>query len=190
MSTPLGQALAEHATAAASLESVASEMDALVACAIATLRSGGKLLLLGNGGSAALCQHLATELVVRFRRERAPLAAMALGADGAVLTAAANDLSFDAVFARQVEALARPGDLVLAASTSGESENVLRAMAAARARGCPTAALLGKNGGRLRSAVDIAVVVPSAQVGRVQECHLILGHFLCDEIEKAFTDGR
>jgi len=190
MTTPLGRALAEHAAAAASLESAASEMDALVACAIATLRSGGKLLLLGNGGSAALCQHLVAELVVRFRRERAPLAAMALVADGAILTAAANDLSFDTVYARQVEALARPGDLVLGVSASGESENVLRAMAAARARGCPTAALLGGNGGRLRSAVDIAVVVPITQVSLVQECHLVLGHFLCDEIEKAITDGR
>jgi D-sedoheptulose 7-phosphate isomerase len=189
MTPLLRQALNEHAEAVASLPAVASDMEALAARAITTLRSRGRLLLLGNGGSAALCQHIATELVVRFRRERAALPALALGADAALLTAVANDLSFDAVFERQVEALAQPGDLVLGVSTSGASENVVRAMLAARARGCVTAALLGGDGGRVRSVVDIAVVVPTDKVDRVQECHLVLCHFLCDEIERAFTDA-
>jgi len=189
MSTPLSQALTEHTEAVASLAAVAAEMEALCGRAILTLRSGGRLLLLGNGGSAALCQHVATELMVRFRRDRQALAAIALSADAALLTAIANDISFDQVFARQVEALAHAGDLVLAASTSGESENVVRAMLTARARGCVTAALLGGSGGRLRALVDIAVVVPSNRVDLLQECHLVLGHFLCDQIERAFVDG-
>jgi len=185
----LRRLVTEHGEAVASLAALDSVMDALAERATATLRAGGTLLLIGNGGSAALCQHIATELVVRFRRERAALAALALTADSALLTAVANDACFDAVFARQVEALARPGDLLRAASTSGDSENVVRGVQAARERGCATAALLGHDGGRLRSLVDIAVVVPDRRVDRVQECHLLLAHCLCDEIERAFGDA-
>jgi D-sedoheptulose 7-phosphate isomerase len=190
MASTLERALTAHLEAAGALANLAREMDALAALANATLRAGGKLLLLGNGGSAALCQHIATELVARFRRDRPALAAIALTTDAVLLTAVANDLAFDLIFSRQVEALAQPGDLVLGASTSRESENVVRGIQAARTRGCATAALLGGDGGRLRCLVDIAVVVPSREVDRVQECHLFLGHYLCDEIERAFADAN
>lgn len=190
MSETLQRALAEHGEALSAVATLAPELDALAGRAMRTLRAGGKLLLLGNGGSAALCQHVATELVARFRRDRPALAAIALTADSTLLTAVANDSSFDRVFSRQVEALARPGDLVLAASTSGESENVVRGVQAARERGCATAALLGGTGGRVRALVDIAIQVPGCRADRIQELHLLLAHCLCDEIERAFADGE
>jgi len=150
-----------------------------------TFRSGGKLLLCGNGGSAADAQHIAAEYVVRFRRARRALPAIALTTDSSVLTAGGNDLGFEEVFARQVRALGRPGDLLVLHSTSGESENLLRAAQAAREVGVSTAALLARGGGRLRGQVDLALVVPTDVTARAQELHLALQHVVCDLVDRA-----
>ena len=148
------------------------------------LARGGKLLFCGNGGSAADAQHLAAEYVVRFRRHRRPLPALALTTDTSVLTAGANDLGFETVFARQVEALGVNGDLLFLHSTSGESHNLLMAAEAARELGMTTVAFLAKGGGRLAKMVDIALVVPTESSARAQEIHLALGHILCGLVEE------
>jgi len=155
----------------------------------AALDGGGKLMLCGNGGSAADAQHLAAEYVVRFARDRRPLAAIALTTDTSVLTAAGNDMGFEAVFERQVRALGRPGDLLILHSTSGESENLLRAATAARAMGVGTIAFLARGGGRLGGAVDHPVVVATTSTARAQEMHLALGHIVCDLVERAMREG-
>jgi D-sedoheptulose 7-phosphate isomerase len=141
------------------------------------------LFFAGNGGSAADAQHIATEYVVRYQAQRPGLRAVALTTDTSLLTACANDLGFDEVFARQIEALTRPGDLVILHSTSGESPNVVRAAQAARARGVPVIAFLGRGGGQLRELADVAVVVPSDDTARIQELHLALEHAICEIVE-------
>jgi D-sedoheptulose 7-phosphate isomerase len=151
-----------------------------------TLEAGGTLLFCGNGGSAADAQHLAAEYVVRLRGERRALPALALTTDTSVLTAAANDHGFESVFARQVEAMGREGDLLFLHSTSGESENLLRAADAARTRGLRTVALLARSGGRLKDRVHHALVVPTDDTALAQEVHLALGHEICDRIERSF----
>ncbi len=149
------------------------------------LAAGGKVLAFGNGGSAADAQHLAAELVGRFRRERPGLAALALSTDPSVLTALANDYGFEAVFRRQVEALGRPGDVAFAISTSGRSPNVLEALRAARARGLVTVGLTGGGGGSLRPLVDYMIDVPHADTQRIQEVHAMVVHVLCQAVEEA-----
>jgi len=153
-----------------------------------TLRGGGKLLFCGNGGSAADAQHLAAEYVVRFARERRPLAALALTTDTSVLTAAANDYGFESVFERQVRALALRGDLLVLHSTSGESENLIRAARAAREIGVTSVGVLARGGGRLKALVDLALVVPTDETSRAQELHLALGHVVCDIVEQRITE--
>lgn len=147
------------------------------------LAGGGKLLIFGNGGSAADAQHFATELVVRFERERAAIPALALSTDTSVLTAAANDFGFERVFARQIEALGRPGDVAFGISTSGSSANVLRGIQAAAAAGLQTIALTGRDGGPLGAAAAIHVNVPEASTARVQEVHMTVIHAICALIE-------
>ena len=148
------------------------------------LRAGGKLLVFGNGGSAADAQHLSAELVGRFQKERAAIPAIALTVDTSVLTSVANDYSFKQVFARQVEALGRPGDVALGISTSGESPNVVAALQAARAQGLKTVALTGRDGGSVGRAAEIHVNVPDQSTQRVQEVHQTLIHVLCEVIEE------
>jgi D-sedoheptulose 7-phosphate isomerase len=150
----------------------------------AAMSAGGKLLIFGNGGSAADAQHFATELVVRFERQRAAFAALALSTDTSVLTAAANDFGYDRVFARQVEALGRPGDVVLGISTSGESANVLRGIEAAAALGLTTIALTGRDGGALGAAAAIHINVPDGSTARVQEAHMTVIHAVCALVER------
>ncbi len=150
----------------------------------AAMAAGGKLLIFGNGGSAADAQHFATELVVRFERRRAAFAALALSTDTSVLTAAANDFGYERVFARQVEALGRPGDVVLGISTSGESPNVLRGIEAASALGLRTIALTGRDGGALGAAAAIHINVPDASTARVQEVHMTVIHAVCALVER------
>lgn len=169
-------------------ESLPDAVGELAARVETTLRGGGKLLFCGNGGSAADAQHLAAEYVVRFSRERQPLAAIALTTDTSVLTAGGNDYGFEAVFERQVRALARPGDLLVLHSTSGESENLIRAADAARAMDVATAALLAKGGGRLRERVDLALVIPTDVTARAQELHLAVGHVVCDLVERSLSE--
>jgi D-sedoheptulose 7-phosphate isomerase len=150
----------------------------------ACIRAGGKLLVFGNGGSAADAQHITAELVVRYHRDRAPVAALALTTDTSALTAGANDMGFETVFARQVAALGRPGDLALGISTSGKSPNVLAALRQARASGMRTAGLSGGDGGRMAELCDALIVVPSTITARIQEMHITLGHMLCLALEE------
>lgn len=151
---------------------------------IDTFRIGNKLLLMGNGGSAADAQHFAGEIVSRFRMERPGLPAIALSTDTSTITAIGNDYGFDQIFSRQVEALATPGDAVFGISTSGNSPNVLRALELARGAGCTTIGLLGKDGGSIKDVCDIPLIIPSYDTPRVQELHITLIHILCDLIEQ------
>ena len=150
----------------------------------ACLKAGGKILAFGNGGSAADAQHLAGELVGRFRRDRAGLAALALTVDPSVITAIGNDLGYEAVFRRQVEAHGRPGDVALGISTSGRSPNVVEALRLARSRGLVTVALTGGGGGRLVGLVDYLVDVPHTETPRIQEVHGMVVHILCEIVEE------
>ena len=152
---------------------------------VAAYRAGGKLLLFGNGGSAADAQHIAAEMTCRLQLERPSLAALALTTNTSVLTAQANDHGYHSVFARQVQALGHPGDVILAISTSGQSANVLEGVRAARSRDLVTIALTGGDGGELAHMVDLALVVPSNQTPRIQEAHITIGHILCDVVERS-----
>ena len=175
---------AEHAAVAgATRTAMAGPFARLVGCAVQAIRGGGKILFFGNGGSAADAQHLATELTVRYKADRAPIAALALTTDSSALTAGGNDLGFDLVFARQVEALGRPGDLAIGISTSGRSPNVLRALETAKAGGLVAAALSGGDGGALHGLADPLLVVPSRTTARIQEMHIALGQMLCGALE-------
>jgi D-sedoheptulose 7-phosphate isomerase len=147
------------------------------------LAAGSKLLLFGNGGSAADAQHLAAEFVGRFVVERPGLAAIALTTDSSILTAVANDYGFERVFARQIEALARPGDVAIGISTSGNSANVLAAMKQAANQNLKTIGLSCKDGGLLATASDVSVTVPAANTARIQECHIAIGHIWCELVE-------
>jgi D-sedoheptulose 7-phosphate isomerase len=156
----------------------------LVETAAEALQGGGKLLLFGNGGSAGDAQHIATELTVRYVRDRAPIAAIALTTDTSALTAIGNDLGFEQVFSRQVQALGRPGDLALGITTSGRSRNVIRALEVARELGLGAAALTGHDGGSLPGLADPLVIVPSKTTARIQEMHITLGQMLCGALER------
>jgi D-sedoheptulose 7-phosphate isomerase len=161
---------------------------AAAAAIAAAARRGGKVLVFGNGGSAADAQHLSAELVGRLERRRAAIAAVALSTDTSILTAVANDFGFDRVFARQVEALGSDGDVALAISTSGDSKNVLAGVAAARERGLTVIALTGGDGGLLGRGADIHVNVPGADTARAQEVHRTLLHILCELVEREMAD--
>lgn len=154
------------------------------------LRAGNKLLIMGNGGSAADAQHIAAELVGRFKIERPGLAAIALTTDSSVLTAWSNDYNYETVFSRQVEALARPGDVVWGISTSGNSPNVVRAFEAARVIGASTFGLLGRDGGRLAQLSDFSIIVPLAQTDRIQTAHMIVYHALCAYLDEKFKNNN
>jgi D-sedoheptulose 7-phosphate isomerase len=181
--------LAEHAAVTARVSTeLADRIAELSAFVIDTLRRGGKLLFCGNGGSAADAQHLAAEYVVRFHRDRAPLAALALTTDTSVLTAGGNDLGFERVFERQVRALARPGDLLILHSTSGASKNLLHAAVAARDLSVRTAALLAGDGGALAGSVDLALLVPTESPARAQEMHITIGHIVCGLADRALAE--
>jgi len=147
------------------------------------LRAGGKLLIFGNGGSAGNAQHIATELAVRYEKDRAAMAALALSADSLLLTAAANDLGYEAIFSRQIAALGQRGDVAVGLSTSGRSPNVLAALREARARGLKTTGFIGGSGGPMRELCDAAIIVPSAVTARIQEMHLLVTHMLCKALE-------
>ena len=164
----------------------AAQGEAVVAAAqilAGVLKSGGKILLFGNGGSAADAQHLAAEFVNRLMVERPPLAALALTTDTSILTAVANDYDFLQVFAKQVRALGRPGDLALGLSTSGNSPNVVEGLQAARGLGLKTLALSGRDGGPVAAAAELALIVPSWNTPRIQEVQITIGHVLCDLVD-------
>ena len=156
----------------------------LVQVCVAALREGKKLLFFGNGGSAADAQHIAAELTGRFRKDRSPLPGIALTTDTSAITAIGNDFGFEYLFSRQVEALGRPGDVAIGISTSGNSENVIRALRSARDAGLVAAGLTGGSGGRMRDVARPLVIVPSSVTSRIQEMHILMGHLLCSCIEK------
>jgi D-sedoheptulose 7-phosphate isomerase len=189
MTRSLRDNLKEHLDLFIRLEDVAPVVEKAVSLIAETLAAGGKLMLCGNGGSAADSQHFAAEFTGRFIADRRPLAAMALSTDSSVLTCIGNDYSFDEVFSRQVIGLGKAGDCLLAISTSGNSRNVIRAAEAARAAGIGVVGLLGRDGGALRSLCDIAIVVPSSTTARIQEAHIFIGHTLCGLVEQALRVG-
>lgn len=175
--------LAEHIETINALVGLTDDIAALAERGVATLKAGGRILWLGNGGSAADAQHLAAELVGRFERERPGLSSMALTTDTSILTSVANDYGFEQIFARQVEAVGRAGDLLIGLSTSGNSPNVLRAMEVAGRLGLARAGLTGADGGALCECCELCLRVPSQRTARIQEAHLLIGHMLCDAIE-------
>ena len=177
--------LAEHAAVAAAVKGALREPFArLVAVCARSLRAGGKLMFFGNGGSAADAQHLATEFVVRYKRNRAPIAALALTTDTSALTAIGNDLGFDEAFARQIAALGRKGDVAIGISTSGTSPNIVKGLEQARAMGLVAAALGGRGGGKMKGLADPLLIVPSDTTARIQEMHIMLGQMLCGALER------
>jgi D-sedoheptulose 7-phosphate isomerase len=182
---PLLAALRElAATAERVVHELAPDIERALAMVRLTVSEGGTLLFCGNGGSAADAQHMATEYVIRYMRNRRAYPALALTTDTSLITAAGNDFGFDHIFSRQVEALGKCGDLLIIHSTSGNSPNVLRAAEAARAKGIPVLALSAKDGGALRALADHMILVPTDRTDRAQEIHLCIQHAICDAIEQ------
>ena len=176
---------AEHRAVAAATEAAVREpLRRLVALCVEALRNGDKLMFFGNGGSAGDAQHLATELAVRYVKDRAPIAAVALTTDTSALTAIGNDLGFEQLFSRQLEAIGRPGDVAIGITTSGRSANVLRALQAAKQIGIAAAAFSGGTGGKLPGLADPLVIVPSTTTARIQEMHILVGQMLCGALEQ------
>jgi D-sedoheptulose 7-phosphate isomerase len=176
-------------------EQLLGSMPQLIADAtrlmITSISSGGKLIVFGNGGSAADAQHLAAELVGRYRQDRKAIAAIALTTDSSALTSISNDYGFDSVFSRQLEAIGKSGDVVLAISTSGDSQNVIRAVALAEKIGIPSIGLTGRTGGKLRAFVDVCLSVPSDSTPRIQEAHSLIIHIISGIVENAMiSDSR
>ena len=148
------------------------------------IASGHTIYLMGNGGSACDCQHFAAELVGRFQKERQAMAAVAMTTDTSILTALGNDYGFETIFSRQVEALVRPGDLVVGISTSGNSPNIMKALEKANERGAVTVGLTGRSGGKMKAVCDICICIPSDVTARIQEAHLLVEHLVCQRIEE------
>lgn len=185
MENEIRRQLNSHRAAIESLEQgLVPRIAAVVELVVSALSHGKKLLIMGNGGSAADAQHFAAEIVGRFMMERRALPAIALSTDTSILTAIGNDYGFEAVFLRQVEALATEGDVVIGISTSGSSKNVQIAMLQAAKMGCKTVGLLGRDGGTIGSLADIALTVPCQETPRIQECHITMIHIMCDLVEK------
>jgi D-sedoheptulose 7-phosphate isomerase len=171
-------------------DSMAPDLDRALAMVRETVARGGTLFFCGNGGSAADAQHIATEYVVRYTRNRGAYPAVALTTDTSLLTAAGNDFGFDEIFARQVDALAKRSDLLVIHSTSGNSPNVLRAAEAARAKGVRVLAFTARDGGKLRAIADHSVIIPTPRTDRAQELHLCIEHLICDFVEQVMVEGE
>ncbi|MDW3205028.1 MAG: SIS domain-containing protein [Alphaproteobacteria bacterium] len=175
---------AEHASVLARThEACRAEMQKMLSVWAGCVRRGGKILFFGNGGSAGDAQHLATELSVRYKKDRAPIASLALTVDTSTLTAAGNDLGFENIFARQVAAIGRAGDVAVGISTSGKSPNVTKALEVARDKGLTAAAFAGRDGGDLVGLADPLIIVPSETTARIQEMHILIGQILCGALE-------
>ena len=174
----------EHRALVAAIDGLLPELRLVIERVCAAFEAGGRLYTFGNGGSAADAQHLAAELIGRYKRERRPLPAVALTVDPSVVTCIANDYAYEDVFARQVEALARPGDVVAGFSTGGTSENVVRGLAAARTAGATTVLFSGRDGGPAAAHADHALIVPSETTARIQEMHLLLLHVLSEGVDE------
>lgn len=170
------------------IESMKSHIYTACIIATETINNGGKILLCGNGGSAADAQHIAAELSGRYKKERRGLPGIALTTDTSVLTAVGNDYGYDRVFDRQVEALANKGDLIIGISTSGNSKNILRALSLGRNMGCKTIGFSGCDGGAMNEFCDVNLVVPSDDTPRIQEMHILIGHTICQAVEDSLSD--
>jgi len=166
-----------------------SEIESIVQFIITAYKAGGKVVLFGNGGSAADAQHIASELVGRFMLKRQALPAIALNTNASTLTAVANDYGYEMVFARQVEALVNEQDVVIGISTSGNSPNVIEAMKVAKMKGAKTIGLTGGNGGKLAEVADLVLVVPSDSIPRIQEAHITIGHIVCELVEREMSSS-
>jgi D-sedoheptulose 7-phosphate isomerase len=175
--------LNEHNLLASKISCLNEVVSSAVLAVTSALQSGGKLLLCGNGGSAADCQHIAAEFTGRFIKDRRPLAAVSFTTDTSALTCISNDYSFDDVFSRQVMALGSKGDCLIGISTSGNSANVYNAVCSAKEKSIVTIGLLGKDGGRLAGLCDISIIVPSVTTARIQEMHILIGHSICRSVE-------
>lgn len=185
MNETIARAITEHARLLTIVgDTLAPVMEQAAARLVECLRQGRTVYWCGNGGSAADAQHFAAELIGRFERERRAMASIALTADTSVLTSLGNDYGFQEIFRRQVEGLVRPGDVLVGISTSGSSPNVLKAVEQARGQGGVTIGLLGRDGGAIRGACDLAIVVPGGNTARIQEMHALIGHLLCDLVER------
>lgn len=176
--------LNQHNELFSKLDSLNNDIELVAGLVANSLAKGNKLLLCGNGGSAADSQHIAAEFTGRFLNERPPIAAIALTTDTSALTCISNDYSFSMVFSRQISALGRSGDCLIGISTSGNSDNVLQAVVTAKGLGIKTIGLLGKDGGELRKICDKSIVVPSETTARIQEAHILIGHSICGHVEK------
>jgi D-sedoheptulose 7-phosphate isomerase len=185
--TPFETGLAAHRALFERLHALQPEVEQAAELMADTLRRGRKLLFMGNGGSAADCQHLAAEFTGRFLRERAPLAAISLTTDTSALTCIGNDYGFDEVFARQLAGVGQAGDCAIGISTSGRSPNVLRALERARSLGMTTIGLSGRDGGDMRTLCDLCIVVPHPDTARIQEAHIFIGHSWCALVEQALA---
>jgi D-sedoheptulose 7-phosphate isomerase len=186
MTERLTQALRELAeTATRTADTIAPQLERALEMVRTTVKGGGTLYFCGNGGSAADAQHIATEYVVRYMKNRRAYPAIALTTDTSLLTAAGNDLGFDQIFARQVEAFCKPADLLIIHSTSGASPNVLRAAEAAKKKGVPVLAFSSRDGGALKALADHSVIVPTTRTDRAQEVHLCIEHVICELVESA-----
>ena len=177
------KAIADHLTVIGLLPELYPEIEQIAIIMRDCISDGGKLIWMGNGGSAADSQHLAAEIVGRFKRERPGMASIALTTDSSVITSVANDYGFEHIFSRQVEAIGKLGDVLIGITTSGNSGNVVAAVHAGKQAGLTTVGLLGNEGGILRTLCDHALVVPSKETARIQECHILIGHILCELIE-------
>jgi len=182
-------AASQHVTAALADAPLLAVIGEVATACVASIRAGGKVLFAGNGGSAAQAQHFAAELVSRFALDREALPSMALSADTSILTAIGNDYGFEQLFARQVRAYGRAGDVLIGLTTSGISPNVLRGLEEARHRGLVSVGFTGSRGGPMRGLCDVLVEVPSAETARIQEAHMVLGHVLCGVIERELFGG-
>jgi D-sedoheptulose 7-phosphate isomerase len=176
--------LADHRRLMAEIDELIPTIEDLVSRLCQTFQAGGRVYTFGNGGSAADAQHLAAELIGRYRRTRRPLPAVSLSVDPSVVTCIGNDFGYEVVFARQVEALAVPGDVVIAFSTSGRSESIVRGLEAARLAGATTVLLTGGDGGPAMAHADISLVVPATDTARVQEVHVLLLHLVSDGVDR------
>ena len=168
------------------IENLSGDIETACATMVSVLKDGKKVLIAGNGGSAADAQHIAAELSGRFVKERKALPGIALTVDTSALTAIANDYGYNHVFSRQVEALAQPGDLFIGISTSGNSQGILNAFEASAKIGCKTLGLSGRNGGKMNGLCDLNIVVPSDVTARIQEMHILIGHILCKAVDDAY----
>jgi D-sedoheptulose 7-phosphate isomerase len=185
--THFSQVVADHLSVLQRLAQCQSDVERAGQMILDTIVSGGKILLCGNGGSAADCQHIAAEFIVRYANVRRSLPAIALTTDTSILTAHPNDFSFSTVFARQIEGLGNPGDCLIAISTSGNSENILEAAKVAREKGITVIGMTGESGGALGGLVDCAVCVPSTVTARIQEAHILIAHWWCQIAEESIA---